>query len=70
MCPLYDERKPAVHGLRCVSPVCAPLVDCAGYLTNECTVPALVWQRVVIRMIKQGQLMLKQDRIYLVQEAS
>lgn len=70
MCPLYDERKPAVYGQRCVSPIYAPLVDCAGYLTNECTVPAPVWQRVVIGMIKQGQLVVKQGYIYLAQEAS
>lgn len=30
----------------------------------------LVWQRVVIEMMKQGQMTVKQGRIYLAQEAS
>lgn len=53
-CPLYDQQKPAVHGLRCTSPVCAPLVDCAGSLTSgNCTVPAFVWRSIVVATVTQ-----------------
>lgn len=51
-CPLYDEEKPAVHGLRCISPVCAPMDDCSGSLTSgKCTVPAIVWRTIVVNEI-------------------
>lgn len=50
-CPLYDETRSPVHGLRCTSPITPPTVDCQGSLaSNRCTVPAVAWRVMVVEL--------------------
>lgn len=54
LCPLYNKKRLAAHGLRCESPLYPPTCDCKGSLTSkECTVPAVVWRVFAIHILKE-----------------
>lgn len=57
ICPLYATdatTQQKAHGCACASPVNPPVSDCAGSITSPaCTVPALVWQHLVLQIVSR-----------------